>query len=49
MWVDGSESINDDFTADGLDGVDNYGHCARVELFKGLCELSSIAARDCPQ
>lgn len=30
LRVDASECVNDDFTADGLDRVDDDGHCAGV-------------------
>jgi hypothetical protein len=33
---DGTEGVDDDFASDGLDGVDHYGYCSRVELFEGL-------------
>jgi hypothetical protein len=33
---DGTEGVDDDFTSDGLDGVDHYGDCSGVELFEGL-------------
>lgn len=36
LRVDASERVNDDFAADGLDGVDDYCHCAGVELFERL-------------
>lgn len=36
LRVDAPESVNDDFAADGLDGVDDYCHCAGVELFERL-------------
>jgi hypothetical protein len=36
MWVDEAEGINDDFTLDGLDGVNNDGDGARGELLEGL-------------
>jgi hypothetical protein len=34
LRVDRSESVNDDFTTDGLDGVDDYCYCSRVELLE---------------
>lgn len=33
---DGTEGVDDDFASDGLNGVDHYGDCSRVELFEGL-------------
>ena len=36
MGVDGPECVDDDFTADGLDWVDDDCYGARVELLEGL-------------
>ncbi len=36
MRIDGSECVDDDFTTNGLDGVDDDGYGAGVELFEGL-------------
>lgn len=34
LGVDRSESVNDDFSTDRLNRVDNYGHTSGVELFE---------------
>lgn len=36
LWVDEAEGINDNLALDGLDGVDNNGDGAGVELLEGL-------------
>lgn len=36
LWVNEAEGINDDFTLDGLDGVDDNGDSTRGELFERL-------------
>lgn len=36
LWVDEAEGVDDDFTLDGLDRVDNNGNCTRSELFERL-------------
>ena len=36
LWVDQSESVNDDFALDGLDGIDDYGNSSGSKLFEGL-------------
>jgi len=35
-WGDGPESVDDDFSTDGLDGIDDDGYSSRVELFERL-------------
>jgi hypothetical protein len=37
LWLNQSESINDDLALDGLNGVDNHGDSTVMQLFKGLC------------
>lgn len=39
---DGAEGVDDDFASDGLDRVDHYGYCSRVELFEGLAVPAEI-------
>lgn len=34
LRVDTSESIDDDFTTDRLDRINDDGHCARVQLLE---------------
>ena len=34
LGVDGAESVDHDFTLDGLNGVNHDGYCSRVELFE---------------
>jgi hypothetical protein len=34
LGVDGAESVDYDFTLDGLDGVDDDGYCTGVELLE---------------
>lgn len=42
VWVDESEGVDDHFAFDGLNGVNDYGDGAGVELFEGL----SVAIRN---
>jgi hypothetical protein len=34
LGVDGSESVDDDFSSYGLDWVDHYSYCSWVELLE---------------
>lgn len=34
LGVDRSESVNDDFTTDGLNRIHDYSYTSRIELFK---------------
>jgi hypothetical protein len=36
VWVDEAEGIDDNFSFDGLDRVDDDGNGTRRELFEGL-------------
>jgi hypothetical protein len=39
LWVDESESIDDDLALDGLDGIDDDGNSTRVELLERLLRI----------
>lgn len=39
LWCDESECVNDDFTLDGLDGIDHDSDGTRCELFEGLLSV----------
>lgn len=36
LWVDEAEGVDNDFTLDGLDGVNDNGNSTRGELFERL-------------
>jgi hypothetical protein len=36
VWVYGSESVDNDLSSDGLNGVDDHGHSSWMERFKRL-------------
>lgn len=36
LWVDQSKSIQNYFSLDGLNWINDHSHCSWIELFKGL-------------